>query len=294
MDSGTSAARAPLRLAVIGHVEHVTLGRVPVVPGPGEIAHLEGPRWFPGGGGGVALAQLARSDAEVHLFTALGDDEAAREVAAELDRSGATVHAARRSEPHTRDVVMITPDGERTIVVVGEPLHPRADDPLPWSLLAGCDAAYFTAQDPAAIRAARASRLLVVTARRRPALARAGVRADVVVGSAVDAREASTLADYPVPPGALVLTEGEAGGRVETAEGVARFPAPPPVRGGGAYGAGDSFAGALVYYLALGLPLLAACARAGEHGAAVLRGLDPREHQLPLPAPGAAEQLRSR
>ena len=30
----------------------------------------------------------------------------------------------RRARPHTRDVVMVTPDGERTIVVVGEPLHP--------------------------------------------------------------------------------------------------------------------------------------------------------------------------
>ena len=31
----------PLRIAVIGHVEHVTIGRVPAVPAPGDIAHLE-------------------------------------------------------------------------------------------------------------------------------------------------------------------------------------------------------------------------------------------------------------
>jgi ribokinase len=275
-----------MRVAVVGHVEHVTIGRVPAVPAPGEIAHLEGPRWFPGGGGGVAFAQLVRGPAEVHLFTAVGDDEAGAQVEAALAATGAHVHAVRRAEPHTRDVVLVTPDGERTIVVVGEPLHPRADDPLPWDLVGGCDAAYFTAQDPAAVRAARAARLLVVTARRRPALAASGVRADVVVGSAADPREASALADYPVAPGALVLTEGAAGGRVETSSGRARFPAPPPVRAAGAaYGAGDSFAGALVFYLAAGLPLLDACARAGPHGAAVLRGLDPRETQLPLAAP---------
>jgi ribokinase len=281
-----SAAPA-LRLAVIGHVEHITLGRVPAVPRAGDIAHLEAPRWFPGGGGGVAFWQLARSPVELHLFTAVGEDEAGRDVLAALVASGARIHAALRAEPHTRDVVMVTPDGERTIVVVGQPLHPRAADPLPWDVLAGCDAAYFTAQDPDALRAARAARLLVVTARRREALVRSGVRADVVVGSASDPREASTLADYPVPPGALVLTEGPGGGRIHTVAGTVRFPAPSPPPGapGAAYGAGDSFAGALVFYLAAGVPLADACARAGPHGAAVLRGTDPREVQEPLSPP---------
>ncbi|MFY3743048.1 PfkB family carbohydrate kinase [Anaeromyxobacter sp. Red801] len=284
----TPPARPPLRLAVVGHVEHVTIGRVPALPRAGEIAHLEAPRWFPGGGGGVAFWQLARSPAEVLLFTAVGDDEAGAQVERALAASGArvSVHAARRAEPHTRDLVLLTPDGERTIVVVGEPLHPRADDPLPWGALAGCDAAYFTAQDPAALRAARAARLLVVTARRREALARSGVAADVVVGSRLDAREVSARADYPVPPGALVLTEGAAGGTIETAAGVERFPAPPaPEAVGGAYGAGDSFAGALVFLLAAGLPLGDACTAAGRHGAAVLRAVDPRDGQLPLEAP---------
>lgn len=286
MDPSTPTARGTLRLAVIGHVEHITLGRVPAIPGPGEIAHLEAPRWLPGGGGGIAFWQLVRSPAEVHLYTAIGDGEAGMQVEAELFRSGARIHAVRRSEPHTRDVVMIAPNGERTIVVVGEPLHPGAGDPLPWDLLATCDAAYFTAQDPGALRAARAARVLVVTARRRPALSSAGVRADVVVGSALDAREASVLADYPVPPGALVLTEGVRGGRIETASGSVRFAAPPPPeRAAGAYGAGDSFAGALTFYLAAGVPLPLACERAGLHGAAVLRGLDPRDHQLPLALP---------
>lgn len=276
----------PLRIAVIGHVEHVTLGRVTAAPRPGEIAHLEAPRFFPGGGGGVAFLQVARSDAEAHLFTALGNDEAAREVATAVAAAGGRFHAVHRQLPHTRDVVMIDPAGERTIVVVGEPLHPRGDDPLPWHLLASCDAAYFTAQDPEALRAARAARLLVVTARRRAALLSSGVRADVVVGSARDPREASRLADYPLPPRALVLTEGAEGGSIETAAGVTRFSAPPPPpRVASTYGAGDSFAGALTYYLAAGLGVAPACERAGPHGAAVLAGLDPRETQLPLASP---------
>lgn len=275
-----------MRIAVVGHVEHVTLGRVSSILAPGAIVHMERPRFLPGGGGGLAFHQLVRSPAEVHLFTALGDDQAGAEVEARLRATPAALHIARRREAHTRNLVLIAPDGERTIIVVGEPLHPRRDDALPWELLASCDAAYFTAQDPEAIVAARAARLLAVTARRRPSLVEAGVRADLVIGSAADPREASALADYPVAPAALVLTEGKAGGTVTTVDGVERFAAPSSApAGGGAYGAGDSFAGALVYYLAAGLPVAAACARAAVHGAAVLASLDPLEAQLPLGGP---------
>jgi ribokinase len=278
----------PLRLAVIGHVEHVTIGRVGEVPRAGEIVHLRDARAFAGGGGGVPFLQLARSDAEVHLFTAVGGDAAGEEVAAELGRRAAAeprlhLHLARRAAPHTRCLAMVDAAGERTIVVVGEPLHPSAADPLPWRLLERCDGVYFIADDPAALRAARAARVLVTSARRRPALVASGVRADAVVGSAADARERSTLADYPVPPLALVMTEGARGGTVTTAEGSRRFPAPAAApSGGGAYGAGDSFAAALTYHLAAGCDVADACARAGPHGAAVLRGLDPRDVQLPL------------
>jgi len=275
-----------LRIAVVGHAEHITLGRVPALPDPGGIAHLEGPRVFAGGGGGVAFAQLSKSRAEVHFFTCLGDDDAAAAVAAQLLATGACIHAARRGERHTRDVVLVTPDGERTIVVVGEPLQPARADPLPWHLLAGCDAAYFTAQDPEAIAAARAARILVVTARRRASLNRSGVEADVVLGSAGDPREVSALADYPVPPKALILTEGAEGGRVITASGSRRFRAAPIApSGGAAYGAGDSFAGALTFYLAAGLEPVDACEAAARHGAAVLAGLNPWETQLALPLP---------
>ena len=271
-----------MRVGVIGHVEHITLGRVPAVPRAGEIAHLEEPRFFPGGGGGIAFFQLTRSAAEVLLYTALGNDEAAAAVRGRIAATRARIFAAERQAAHTRDLVMITPDGERTIVVVGEPLHPERADALPWDDLSSCDGVYFTAQDPAAIAAARAARILVVTARRRPALIRSGVRADVVLGSALDPREACTLDDFPAEqrPAALVLTEGAAGGVVYTAEGARRFPAPQ--RSGkirGAYGAGDSFAGALTYYLAKGLPVLEACTRAGHHGAAVLGTLEPLEAQ---------------
>lgn len=274
-----SAAR--FRIAVVGHAQHVTLAAVPALPAPGEILHLERPTVMAGGGGAITFFQLARSPADVHFFTALGDDDAGADVAARLAASGATIHAATRPGPHSRDLVLITPDGERTIVVMQPPLQNRIDDPLPWDLFATCDAVFFTGQDPAVLRAARAAKLLVVTARRAPVIAASGVEVDVAVGSLNDPRESAN--DYPVPPRALVLTDGARGGVVRTAAGEERFAAPPsPARFVGSYGAGDSFAGALTWYLVAGLPIGDACARAGAHGAAVLAGIDPLPHQLPL------------
>ena len=273
---------APVRIAVIGHVEHAVIGRLPALPVAGDIAHIEDPEWIAGGGGGIAFAQLARSPAELHLFTALGNDDAAAAVEARLHKTGAHIYAARRDQPHTRDLVVVTPRAERTIFVIGEPLHPRRDDPLPWDLLASCDAAYFTGQDPATLVEARQARMLVVAARRSEALGRSGVRADVVIGSRHDPRERASLADFAVPPVALVMTEGALGGSVEAGEGVSRFAATPAPDVAGTYGAGDSFAGALTWFLANGADVLDACKRAAPYGAAVLASANPLAAQRPL------------
>jgi ribokinase len=186
-------------------------------------------------------------------------------------------------EPHTRDLVLVTPDGERTIMVVGRPLHPNVDDILSWDILAECDAAYFTSEDPAALQLGRNARVLVVTARRKHVLDASGVRADVVVGSARDPRERSRLADYPVPPGALVMTEGKRGGTIETADGIARFEAHALTRAPvSEYGAGDTFAAALTWYCAAGQSIETAASSAARHAAAVLDGINPVTAQVPL------------
>jgi ribokinase len=271
-----------MRMAVLGHVEHVTLAPVPALPAPGDIVHLDKPVTIAGGGGGVAFFQLAKSDAELHLFTAIGRDDAAHFVHGEVAETGAVIHAALRFVPHTRDLVLVTPGGERTIFVVGRPLHPAHDDRLSWDILASCDGVYFTGEDPETLRYARAAKTLVVTARRARVLAAAGVRADVVVGSRRDPRERSRLADYATPPRALVMTDGAAGGTVETAAGVEPFGAPAVGGAVGAYGAGDTFAAALTWYTARGLPVLAACQRASAHAAAVLGGINPLARQTRL------------
>src|SRR5262245_54343131 len=112
----------PRRVAVIGHAPHVEIGPVGALPAPGDIVHLDDFVWIPGGGGGIAFFQMVRSDAEVHFFTAVGHDGAGDAVLARLGSTGARIHAARRSEPHSHDVALVTPDGERTIIVIGAPL----------------------------------------------------------------------------------------------------------------------------------------------------------------------------
>ena len=275
----------PPRLAVIGHVEHVTLGRFDGAIEPGAVVHLMDTRFTPAGGGGIAFAQLCQSDAEIHLFTAVGSDEAGRAVESRIRAHGdrVHVHVAVRSEDHPRVVVVVDRDARRTIFVTREPLHPRATDPLPWSLLSECDAVYFTGTDPGSLRLARAARLLVVTARRYEALKAAAITPDVIVGSVADPRENRELAAYDPAPGALVLTDGPRAIRISRGNEVTLVDAPPaPERVVGDYGAGDSFAAALTFFLGSGLSVEEACRSAGPYGAAVLRGLDPLEVQSRL------------
>jgi ribokinase len=270
------------RIAVIGHVEHVTLGRFDGLIESGAVVHLSDSRFVPAGGGGIAFAQICRSDAEIHLFTAVGSDEAGRAVEGCIRAHGdrVHVHVAKRDVEHPRVVVVVDRDGRRTIFVTREPLHPAATDPLPWSILADCDAVYFTGTDPGTLRLARAARLLVVSARRNAVLQAAAVAPDVIVGSVEDPRENRELAAYDPAPGALVLTDGPRAIRVFRGGGVAMVDAPPaPERVVGDYGAGDSFAAALTFFLAHGLAVEEACRHAGPFGCAVLGGLDPLEMQ---------------
>lgn len=278
------------RIAVVGHVEHVTLGRADGVPAPGDIIHLRDVRVIPAGGGGIAFAQLCRSDAEIHFFTAVGSDEGGRTVAARIQVSPDRVHihAAVRDVDHPRVVVYVDACGRRTIVVTAPPLQPAASDPLPWSILAGCDAVYFTGDDPASLRLARSARRLVVTGRRSAVLRAAAIAPDVIIGSVSDPRENAPLDSYDPPPGALVLTDGPRPVRVVRPGGTTLIDAPrAPDHVVGDYGAGDSFAASVTYFLAHGLDVEEACRRAGPHGAAVLGGIDPLEMQTPLEAPAA-------
>lgn len=272
------------KIGIVGHVDYAVISRVPAVPALGEIARASEHAWIPGGGGGIAYFQMVSAPADVHFFTALGNDHAAEALLRRIGSTKGVLHAAPRSRPQTCDIVMITPDSERTILVLGAPLQPNLEDELPWDVLGECRAVYFTGEDPRLLEKARAAELLVVAARRGEALAKSGVRADVVIGSAADRSEAARIGDYSSPPRAVVMTRGASGGTIETTAVIKTFSIPATkTEQRSAYGAGDSFAGALTWYLSKGLRLEDACMRAAAHGAAVLSGgIDPLANQLPL------------
>ncbi len=248
---------------------------------PGTILHLEGESWDePGGGGGVVARALPGLGARpARFYTALGDDEAAMATERVLVSEGVEVCAARRRSPQNRVLAVLDPSGERTLFVLGPNDHPTLDDPLPWDDLATFDAVFFTGDDARTLVAARPARIVVVTARRLPALIESGIRADVVIGSASDPGEQFRDDDLPVRPRAIVRTEGAAGGTFRSDDGrEGRYlPAALPGRPSDTYGAGDVMMAALTLALGAGSPLEPALAIAAEAAAAQLtrRGAAP-------------------
>ena len=266
-----------MRLAVVGHVEWIEFLAVERVPAAGEIVEVDEAWAEPAGGGGVAVAQLARLAGEATLFTALGDDEPGRRCEQELRARGVRVEGVYRDAPQRRGFTYVDADGERTITVIGERLDPKGDDALPWDDLAEFDGVYLTAGDAGAVRHARGARILVATARILSTLRAAGVDLDALVRSHHDPRERYEAGDLDSSPRLVATTEGAAGGRYDGREEGRWTAAPLPGPRRDSYGAGDSFAAGLTYALARGDPAPAATtfaagcaaealARRGAHG----------------------------
>ena len=271
-----------MRVAVVGHVEWIEFARVERVPTAGEIVHALDTWEEPGGGGAVAAVQLARLAGDCLFLTALGDDELGHRAERELTELGVRVEAVWRRQPQRRAFVFTDAHAERTITVMGERVGPRGNDPLPWSELDGIDGVYFTAGDAQAVRASRAARTLVSTARTIRPLTESGVQIDMLVSSSRDVGERYTPGDIEPPPRLVARTAGAGGGWVEAPDGTriewtaAPLPGPPV----DAYGAGDSFAAGLTYGLAVGGSPEEALALGARCGAACVTGRGPYEGQL--------------
>jgi ribokinase len=269
-----------MRVAVVGHVEWVEFVRVAHVPVPGEIVHADG--WWeePGGGGAGAAVQLRKLAGRSSFFTALGDDDLGRRAREVLAGLGVDVHAARRAEPTRRAVTHVDSSGERTITVLGERLAPAGLDDLPWDELSGADAVYFTAGDTAALRRARAARVLVATSRVLPLLQESGVQLDALVGSANDSSERFDGTEIDPPPRLCVWTDGGEGGAFAAGGRRGRYAPVLATRVVDRYGAGDSFAAGLTYALGTGMTVDESLELAARCGAAVIAGAGPYEGQL--------------
>jgi ribokinase len=257
-----------MRFAVVGHTEWVQFGRVARMPEPGEIVHTSDDWEEAAGGGPVTAVQLARLGAEVEFHTALGDDELGQRAAEQFRAQGLTARIQWRGEPTRRAFTHLDGTGERTITVLGDTLLPRGP------LHLDADACFFVSGDAAALRSARAAPFLAATSRRLATIREAGVRLDLLVGSAADPGERIVAA---VDAAHVVLTAGAAGGN---ADGSPYAAAPLPGSVADAYGCGDSFAAALAYGLARGDGIAAALDLAARAGAAVMTGRGPFAAQL--------------
>jgi ribokinase len=265
----TNAGRAGnVRTAVVGHVEWVRFATVERLPKPGEIIHARESWLDPAGGGAVAAAELLRLAGGCDFFVAVGNDETGRAAREALQALGLHVHMAVRDEPQRLGFTYLEANGERTITLIGEKLHPYGSDPLPWGELAQIDAVYFSAGDGDALRAARQARVLVATARELPTLVDAGVELDALVHSSTDAEETYEPGQIEPEPKLVVTTRGREGGVFTAGDRTGSFAAaelPGPVAD--AYGAGDCFAAGLAFALARGDDTEAALAFASSCGA---------------------------
>ncbi len=282
------------RVGVVGHVEWVEFARVARVPLAGEIVHASEFFSVPAGGGGVAAVQLRRLAGSALFLTALGTGSEGERSAAQLSEDyGVTLHAAPRPGPQRRAFTFVDDLSERTITVLGDRIVPMRADPLPWDALGELDAIYLTGGDADAVRAARAARVLVATARALEPLVAARVRIDVLVGSANDPGERYETGTLDPQPRAIVRTNGGAGGHWELGDAGVEAPwlptgvtsgdweaAPLPGPPVDAYGCGDSFAAGLTFGLGAGMMLDDAIALGARCGATCLTGRGPYGAEL--------------
>jgi ribokinase len=255
------------RIAVVGHVEWVDFVQVPRFPSPGEIVNAGGAFARAAGGGGVAAGVLAGLGASVDFFTALGRDELGSRAARELGDHGMRVHVAWRDDPTRRALTLLGPDGERTIVTIGDRLAALGADELGWREIGGADGVYFTAGDSSALARARAGRVLVVSPRARDALVGDESAIDAVVFSARDPDERAWAERVGARARLHVATDGARGGRWWGESSGSWRPAPPPGPVRDTYGCGDSFAAGFTLGLARGDTVEDAVAFGAELGA---------------------------
>jgi len=256
-----------MRVAVIGHIEWAKFAHVGHVPAPGEIIHTLGTWEEVAGGGAVAAMQLAKMADECVFFTAIGDDWAGNKAVQQLTENKVTVYATKHQNVPTKEIfVYIDTRKERTITVTGNLKPSGADKSLPWEKLSEMDAIFFVSGDELALRAARASNVLVSTARILPLLEVSNIKLDAIVSSQKDSSEKYRTGAVNPTPSLIVRTNGVAGGM--TGDGISYSAIIVPTNKLlDTYGCGDSFAAGLTFGLGKGLPVLESLTLAARCGA---------------------------
>lgn len=256
--------------------------RLPRVPRPGEGVHVSEARWLPGGNALNEARALAGWGARVALLgDTLGHDQAGELLAAELARLGLGEHILRDPAAQTPIChIMVTPDGQRTILALRGPVPPLR--PPPPELLAGCRLVSVARFGPHTADVAA-----LAAAAGRPVLAGDAVRPDEPLAAHADAivtsadllaaqgtgepLAAQMAALHGLRGAAVVVTDGAGPVRAiwrEDSELREARVVPPAVSPGDTTGAGDVFRAGVAWGLSQGWPwpriLEFACAEAAR------------------------------
>ncbi len=254
------------RIAVVGSVasDEIILLSEPLREGGHFDGRAVGPRL--GGGGANTAVALAAAGHDVVLVGAVGADEAGAWQIRCLRDAGIDVSAmVRLPGASTRSLLLIDPDGERTIVNLTRIQESEAPERLSGL---GADLVYVRSRVAGlgALLSRVAEATMVVA--HVPPLAAGGRPAQVVLGSASDLDGA--IASDPLPMAQsvagrhlrwVVVTRGAGGSDAVAAGGqLLRVPAAAVERVVDTTGAGDSFAAGLCHVLSGDV----AAARAGD------------------------------
>jgi sugar/nucleoside kinase (ribokinase family) len=236
-----------------------------------------------GGGAANAAVPLRHAGHEVVVVSPLGADERGDWLLGELRAAGIDTSAIVRVDGETtRSLILVDPDGERTIVNVHRAREERLGERLSRT---EADALYVRSRetDLAAPMAAIARRATVVA--HVPPLTRGARPAHILLGSESDLPEPFVGDPWDAGEGIagsllrwVVMTMGAHGAEAVSAEERIATPA-PAVSAVDTTGAGDVFAAGLVHALLDGRPMPGALDTAVAWGAAAAacRGLPGRE-----------------
>jgi sugar/nucleoside kinase (ribokinase family) len=267
------------RIVIVGSVAE---DEVLTLPGPlREGRHLDAKERQRrlGGGGANTAVPLRHAGHEVVLVSPLGTDEAGDWLLGELQEAGVDTSGIVRVEGRsTRSIVLVDPEGERTVVNV----HRCRDERLAERLgRFEADALYVRSREAdLAEPMARLARRATVVAH-VPPLTRGARPAHVLVGSASDLPEPFVGDPWDAGEGVagsllrwVVMTMGAHGAEAVSAEERIAAPA-PPVDVVDTTAAGDVFAAGLVHALLDARPMPQALDTAVAWGAAAAacRGL---------------------
>lgn len=276
------------RIVVVGSIsiDEVVSLRQPLHAG----AHLDGRERGRRVGGGAANTAIPLSFAghAVTVVSATGTDPEGSTILARLAEAGVdTSKVMRRAGPSTRSLVLVEPDGERTVVNLHrcrEEGPPRRLQTIP------ADVIYVRSRelDLAPILAARLDSALVVA--HVPPTAAGARPAHVLVASAADLPDDARLSPWETGRRAagealswMVVTRGAGGAEAHSADRRFHVPAreASPVD---STGAGDVFAAGLLHALAAGSSMETSLVTAVAWGTCAVEcgGIPPRERILAL------------